>query len=484
MNTLNNLQPAKVFAYFKEICNIPHGSGNTKAISDYCVEFAKEHKLWYRQDEYNNVIIRKSATEGREKDQGIIIQGHLDMVAVKEAGSQHDFSKDALDLVVDGDYLFAKGTSLGGDDGIAIAYALALLDSDTISHPQLETVFTVDEEIGLIGAGVLDMSDVTGKYLLNIDSEEEGTLLVSCAGGLSGEIKLPINRKLYSGIVVKVGVSGLQGGHSGVEINKERCNAIQLMGRLLFDLRQQFDYRLIAINGGEKDNAIAKCCEMVLLFHAESAQKVVNIIDNYEKIYLNEYRASDPGLRLEVDVSANSDSVECVDNICFEKIVFLLRQLPYGVLHYSTEIENLVETSMNHGILCMEAEDEELRLTVSVRSSEDSRKKELNDKICYLVEFLGGTYETSGEYPAWPYRSDSDLRPRMAELYYELFGKEPKIEAIHAGLECGVLLEKKPELDAVSFGPDILDIHTTKEKMSISSVERVWKYLVTVVEKI
>ncbi|MBE5949256.1 MAG: aminoacyl-histidine dipeptidase [Lachnospiraceae bacterium] len=484
MNTLDNLQPATVFSYFKKICDIPHGSGNTQMISEYCVNFAKDHGLWYRQDESGNVIIRKPATAGRETDKGIVIQGHLDMVAVKDADSKHDFGKDPLDLVIDGDYLYAKGTSLGGDDGIAIAYALAILDSDTISHPQIEAVFTVDEEIGLLGAAALDMSDVTGSYLLNIDSEEEGVLLVSCAGGLSGYISLPVKRCSCAGTLVKVSVDGLLGGHSGVEIDRERCNAIKLMGRLFFDLHQQFDFKLLSLTGGEKDNAIAKYCEAHLVVYSEKVRELVGVIDNFEKIYLNEYRASDSGLRLDVDIVEDVLDKACVSGVYLEKVIFLLRQLPYGVMHRSVEIEGLVETSMNLGILKMSDDDDELALTVSLRSSENTRKKELNDKVCYLVEFLGGSYSTSGEYPAWPYRSDSEIRPKMTEIYSKMFGKELKVEAIHAGLECGILLEKKPELDAVSFGPDILDIHTAKERLCISSVERMWRYLVEVIEHV
>lgn len=484
MNSLDSLQPATVFSYFRDLCNIPHGSGNTGMISEYCVGFAKEHGLWYRQDEMGNVIIRKPATSGRENDKGIIIQGHLDMVAVKEPDSNHDFGKDPLELVVDGDYLYAKGTSLGGDDGIAVAYALALLASDTISHPQIEAIFTVDEEIGLLGASGLDMTDITGSYLLNIDSEEEGVLLVSCAGGLSGNISLPVRRTKSSGTLVKISVDGLLGGHSGVEIDRERCNAIQLMGRLLFDLHQQFDFKIVSMAGGEKDNAIAKYCEAELVIYSEKVRELNEVVDNFEKIYLNEYRASDSGLRIDVIMGEAVADKECIDGVSLEKIIFLLRQLPYGVMHRSVEIEGLVETSMNQGILKLEEDSDALELTVSVRSSVNTRKAELSDKLCYLVEFLGGTYETEGEYPAWPYRSNSELRPKMSEIYAKMFGKELKVEAIHAGLECGILLEKKPELDAVSFGPDILDIHTTKERLCISSVERMWRYLVEVVENV
>ncbi|MBR6637766.1 MAG: M20/M25/M40 family metallo-hydrolase, partial [Lachnospiraceae bacterium] len=277
---------------------------------------------------------------------------------------------------------------------------------------------------------------------------------------------------------------GLLGGHSGVEIDRERCNAIQLMGRLLFDLHQQFDFKIVSMAGGEKDNAIAKYCEAELVIYSEKVRELNEVVDNFEEIYLNEYRASDSGLRIDVIMGEAVADKECIDGVGLEKIIFLLRQLPYGVMHRSVEIEGLVETSMNQGILKLEENSDALELTVSVRSSVNTRKAELSDKLCYLVEFLGGTYETEGEYPAWPYRSNSELRPKMSEIYAKMFGKELKVEAIHAGLECGILLEKKPELDAVSFGPDILDIHTTKERLCISSVERMWRYLVEVVENV
>ncbi|MBQ9765924.1 MAG: aminoacyl-histidine dipeptidase [Lachnospiraceae bacterium] len=485
MKSIHELEPVAVFKYFKELCDIPHGSGNTKAISDYCVEFAKRLNLEYVQDELGNVIISKPATPGRENDEGVIIQGHLDMVAVKDADSEHDFDKDALCLEIDGDMLYAKGTSLGGDDGIAVAYALAILESDTISHPALEAIFTVDEEIGLIGATALDMSSVKGKYLLNIDSEEEGVILVSCAGGLSGEIKLPVRRVDKNGICFKINIDGLQGGHSGTEIGKERCNAIMLMGRLLFDLHQKMEVSLVSFKGGEKDNAIAKDCEAVICIDAEDVPMLSEEMDALGALYANEYLTSDNGLKLALQrLEDDVVSMPCLDSISFEKLVFMLRQMPYGVMHNSMDIEGLVETSMNVGIASMLEDAYEFELTVSLRSSVNSRKAELNDKVRYLVEFLGGDYTVHGEYPSWPYRHESVLRPKMVEVYKELFDKEPEVQAIHAGLECGILLEKCPRLDAVSFGPDILDIHTTKERLSISSVERNWKYLVELLNKI
>ncbi len=482
MNSIDRLEPAEVFRYFKEICDIPHGSGNTQAISDYCVEFAKQHNLKVSQDALGNVVIFKEASEGREKDEGIILQGHIDMVAVKEPHSNHDFLKDGLKLMLDGDMLYAKDTSLGGDDGIAVAYALAVLASDTISHPDLEVILTVDEEIGLLGAAALDMSQIKGKYLLNIDSEEEGIILVSCAGGLSGDIKFPVERVKACGKTFKINIDGLLGGHSGTEIDKERCNAIILMGRLLYDLKKDIKFSLVAFNGGEKDNAIAKNCSAVICLQ-ENESRLTELVSKLSEIYANEYITSDSGLKVTVS-EKKLEEAEVITDASFEKVLFLLRNLPCGVIHDSVDIKGLVETSMNVGIASMDESTGELRLTVSVRSSVNSRKAELSEKVRYLVEFLGGVYKVHGEYPAWPYRHESKLRTRMVEIYEEMFNNTPKVEAIHAGLECGILLEKCPRLDAVSFGPDIMDIHTTKERLSISSVERTWKYLVAIIEKL
>lgn len=485
MNSIGILETAEVFRYFKEICAIPHGSGNTQAISDYCVGFAREHGLKFSQDELGNVIIFKDASKGRENEEGIILQGHIDMVAVKEPHSSHDFTKDGLRLKVDGDWLYAEDTSLGGDDGIAVAYALAVLASDEISHPALEVILTVDEEIGLLGATALDISEIKGKYLLNIDSEEEGIILVSCAGGLSGEIRLPVDRKNVNGSFYEITVGGLLGGHSGTEIDKERCNAIVLMGRVLYELKKEFAVSLVSFVGGEKDNAIAKDCKAVICLEDTDATGFLGRIKELGRVYAGEYITSDPGLTLGiVESTADVKEAAVLTDKAFEKLVFMLRNIPCGVTHDSVDIKGLVETSMNVGIAGMDADSDCFRVTVSVRSSVNSRKAELSDKVRFLTEFLGGEYAVHGEYPAWPYRHESKLRTRMVEIYEEMFGSTPKVEAIHAGLECGILLEKCPRLDAVSFGPDIMDIHTIKEKLSISSVERTWKYLVAIIERL
>lgn len=478
---LELLKPERVFYYFEEISKIPHGSGNTKAISDYCVAFAKEHGLSYIQDSWNNVILMKEASKGREQDDGIILQGHLDMVTVKDEDCDIDFSKDALRLKVDGDEIYAEGTSLGGDDGIAVAYALAVLEDDSFSHPHLEVVLTVDEEIGLLGAAGIDLSMLKGQYLINLDSEEEGVFLTSCAGGLRGDMVIPVRYLEEEGILYQIKVTGLTGGHSGSEIDKERANAIKLTGRLLLELEQKISYGICKLQGGEKDNAIAAECTFSLLVKAEDAGQFEQLLQERMAVYQAEYACSDPNLRIEWR-KKDSRIEKRIDLSCQKNVVYLLANLPNGVQNWSRIIPGLVETSLNLGIVLLD--QEKLTVTASVRSSVGSRKEALSSQLRSMTEFLGGEYTTRGEYPAWEYRADSKLRETAVEIYREKYKKEPLVQAIHAGLECGILLEKCPRLDAISFGPDIKDIHTTRERLSISSVARVWEYLVEVLEKL
>lgn len=478
---LEGLQPQNVFTYFEELTRIPHGSGNTKEISDYCVSFAIEHNLNYYQDELNNVIIVKEASEGREADAGVILQGHLDMVAVKEADSAHDFMKDALPIAVHDDWITSTRTSLGGDDGIAVAYALALLADDSISHPRLEVILTVDEEIGMEGASAIDLSMITGKYLLNLDSEEEGIILTSCAGGLGGDMKLPVQYDDAEGISYTVTVKGLLGGHSGGEIHKERANAIKLAGRLLYILNSSLELGVAALSGGEKDNAIPRECAIELLVTKQDAEELEAVIKSCEETFRKEYAVSDSGLELAL-VNNGACTKKVLTPMTQEKMIFLLMNVPNGIQNMSMDIPGLVETSLNMGIVRLT--DECFELTASVRSSVKSRKYAVSTQLKYLTEFLGGEYSVGGDYPEWEYRRDSKLQKLASSVYEEMFGKKPEIQAIHAGLECGILLEKCPWLDVISFGPDMKDIHTPKEALNISSTRRMWEYLIAIIEKI
>lgn len=481
MSVLEQIKPENVFYYFEEICRIPHASGSTKAISDYVVQFAVKNKLRYIQDERNNVIIYKDAYAGYEEAPVTILQGHLDMVAEKTADSSHDFASDGLALFVDGDQIGAKDTTLGADDGIAVAFMLAILADPAYKHPALECVFTVDEEIGLLGARDLDTSVLKGKCMINLDSEEEGCLWISCAGGLTGTSCIPVTWQEAEGEVVHIRIHGLEGGHSGTEIDKNHANANLLMGRFLYELHEKINYLMVSCKGGAKDNAIPVAAEMTLLTDPEDREQLSEIASAIEQNLKKEYTGSDEG----ITVSVTFEGIRCVpvlSTVSMEKIIFFLMHAPCGVAKMSGSIPGLVETSNNIGIVNLK--EDAFVASSGIRSSVASAKKHISDKLRYITEFLGGEYTVEGEYPAWEYKKDSLLRELMIGCYQRMFGKEPDVRAIHAGLECGIFYEKIQDLDCVSFGPDMLDIHTVNERLSISSARRMWEYLLFVLENI
>ena len=477
MAVLENCEPKRVFHYFEEICKIPHGSGNTRQISDYLVQFAKNHDLKYIQDEMNNVVIYKPGTAGYENAPTVIVQGHMDMVCEKRPDVDHDFTKDGLNLSVEGDYVSANGTTLGGDDGIAVAYGLALLESDTIAHPPLEVFITVDEEIGLLGAVGFDCSVLKGRRFINLDSEAEGSLWISCAGGLSGISHIPVTRLEAKGEKLTVKINGLMGGHSGAEIDKNRANANSLLGKFLHGLDAKAGYELISVQGGQKDNAITRESIAELLTVKENVEAVKEYAASMQTAWREEYTGTDEGITVTVTEEGEQDA-KVLHPTSKEKVVFFLVNVPYGVQKMSGTIKGLVETSTNIGIL--KTSENEVLGSSSIRSSVETARDALSDKIEYLTEFLGGEYERQGVYPAWEYRKDSPLRDKMVEVYEEMYGQKPNVVAIHAGLECGLFYKKMEGLDCVSLGPDMKDIHTSEEILSISSTERVWKYLVKV----
>lgn len=490
---LENLEPKSVFHYFEEICNIPHGSGNVDAISDYLVAFAKEHDLWVSQDALKNVIIIKEASKGKEDQPAVMIQGHMDMVAVKEPEADIDMTKEPLRLAVDGDYVYAKQTSLGGDDGIAVAYGLALLADETISHPRIELVVTTEEEVGMDGASGIDLSPCQGMRMLNIDSEEEGQFVAACAGGLRVVGKLPVNRVKADGDILwkKVMLTNFAGGHSGTEINKNGGNANIVMGWFLSELAKEVDIKLSALYGGLKDNAIpVEACAVVGISgegkdagteeNEKSAKRFEAVCHRLEQEMKQRFEVTDPDCKVIVENFVQGKEIACLTAEDCRRTLAFLAEAPNGVQSMSRELEGLVQTSLNLGI--MELTETEMQVTFSLRSSVAREKDELEEKVCALVEKYGGTTAKSGEYPAWEYKTDSPLREHMVRVYEKQYGKKPEVLSLHAGLECGILAAKKPGLDCVSFGPDIFDIHTTREKLSISSVQRVWNFLVEVIE--
>lgn len=489
MGILSNLEPRSVFRYFEEICSIPHGSGNTKAISDYCVHFAIEHHLDYLQDDANNVIIFKNGTTGYENSAPVIIQGHLDMVCEKEQGCDIDFTKDGLQLQSEHGTVTANGTTLGGDDGIAVAYALAILEADDIPHPPLEAVFTVDEEIGMLGAAALDCSPLKGRMMLNIDSEEEGCLLVSCAGGASATAHLPVQTQKASGTLATLHITGLLGGHSGVEIDKGRANACMLLGRTLYWLKKEFAFDLISVNGGLKDNAIPREAHAKLVLSPDTDRKRLSeALSAQNSYYKNEYKQTDAAVQVSLTEEKEDVSIDVMTPETADKAIAALCCLPNGIQYMSHDIEGLVQTSLNLGILSTKegnaSSGNEVSFTFSVRSSISSQKGELIDKICCLMESLGGSVSCKGDYPAWEYRQESPLRDLMTSIYEKQYGEKPVINAIHAGLECGIFSDQLPGLDCVSFGPDIKDIHTPKETLDVESVQRTWNYILEILKEL
>lgn len=481
MRILENLEPQNVFYYFEEICKIPHGSGNTRQISDYLKAFADEHGLYCRQDELNNIIMIKEASKGYEDHEPVLLQGHMDMVAVKDADCTIDMTKDGLQLEILGDRLTAKGTSLGGDDGIAVAFALALLAGEEYRHPRIELILTVDEEVGMEGATGLTVDDLTAKRMINLDQEEEEIFITGCAGGARIDIRKKTETEQVEGMLCKLEISGLQGGHSGQEINKERGNAICLMGRLLAALQEKTPIYLKEVNGGTADNAIPNevCAEIVV---TEWTEDIAAFMEEKFCGLKAEFAGKEDGLKCELQVGAEDALIEVCNRKDSEQWIHLLNVIPHGVIANSVKMKGLVETSLNPGILNVSAV--EGMVSTSVRSSNAAAKEALINQLKSLAALCDATVGIRGDYPGWDYDPDSPLREKMVTIYEEMYGVKPQIEAIHAGLECGIFQSKIPGLDCVSIGPDMQDIHTTRETLSIPSVQRVWKFLLKVLESL
>lgn len=474
---LAGLEPASVFGYFEKICSIPHGSGNTKAISDYLVSFAKEHGLAYIQDELNNVLMFQDGTPGYEDHEPVILQGHMDMVCEKSPDCSIDFAVDGLDVTHDDTCVFANGTTLGGDDGIAVAYCLALLSDPTIPHPPLEIIITVDEETGMYGADGVDLSMFKGKRMINLDSEDEGIFTVSCAGGARAGIRLPLSRHAVYGPCIKLTVDGLVGGHSGMEIDKNRANANKVMGMFLDEIKKRMPLCLTAIGGGSKDNAITRSCTASLVAMGMELEQINGIAASLQEKIRTEY--AEPNAVISADnidaLGGNALSTQDTD-----KIIGLLCAAPNGVQAMCADMPDLVQTSLNMGIVKMDADS--FTMTFSVRSSVNQEKVDLLKKLEDLAGMYGAEFSSTGDYPAWEYRAESVLRDTMVAQYRQMYGQDPQVVSIHAGLECGLLGQKIDGLDAVSIGPQMHDIHTNRERLEIDSTRRVWEFLLAVLK--
>ena len=475
---LAGLEPASVFGYFEQLCAIPHGSGNTKMISDYLVNFAKEHGIRYIQDELNNVLLFADGTCGYEDHAPVILQGHMDMVCEKDADCPIDMEREGLDITHDGEYIFANGTTLGGDDGVAVAFALALLADPTIAHPPIEVIITVDEEVGMEGATGVDLSMLKGRTMINLDCEYEGVFTVSCAGGARGTITLPLQRRAVYGPCVKLTVEGLQGGHSGVEIHKNLGNANKIMGEFLSRVQKLMPLCITDITGGAKDNAIPRACQVTLVAMGSHIERINDVAAQLQE----EVRATfdEPEARIygdDVD-ALGGNALSTQDSA---KVIALLCSAPNGVQSWSRDIEGLVQTSLNLGVVRLA---DELRMTFAVRSSVNQEKRELLSQLQELAKLFDAQYSEMGDYPAWEFKKDSHLRDTMVRVFERMYGKTPVVEAIHAGLECGILSDKLPGLDCVAIGPDMQDIHTSRERLHIASTRRSWEFLLEILKEL
>ena len=478
MIKLENLKPYRVFHYFEEISAIPRGSGDMKGISDYCAEFAVNHSLEYFKDSANNVIIKKPASDGRENSAPVILQGHLDMVCQKKSDIQKDFKSEGIDLIVDGDFIKADGTTLGADNGIAVAMILAILEDSTISHPDIEAVFTTDEEIGMIGAGKLDFNLLKGKRMINLDSEEEDVLTVSCAGGSDFESVIPVKRMTMSGNKIDILIKGLKGGHSGVEIHKGRVNADIMAGRILCHLKNVCDFSIIAIDGGNKPNVIPNYCSVQLC--AENPEKLINEAKEYFNTISEEIKEREKDFSPEITLSGKGE-YSVFDKKSENDLIFALNCIPDGVMTMSAEIGGLVETSLNLGIL--ETNENSVLLHHALRSNKSSALKFLEEKLKKFYSFSDIEYTAFGHYPPWEFKDNSELQSLYKKVYKEITGKEIKVEAIHAGLECGIFSAGIPDIDCIAIGPQLTDVHTVNETLSISSTALIYKILLKILSE-
>ena len=478
MAILEHLEPKCVFRFVEELCAIPHGSGNTRQVSDWLMDFARQRGLEAHQDALGNVVIIREATPGYESAGAVIVQGHMDMVCEQAPDCTKDMAAEGLDLAVEGDTVYARGTTLGGDDGIAVAMALALLDADDIPHPRLEAVITVDEETGMLGAvGMEDVSMLKGRRMLNIDSEVEGVFTVSCAGGNMTCCTLPVTRAPFGAETLAITVGGLRGGHSGIEIHKGLGNACTILGRVLTACAKATPLRVTAVSGGLKANAIPR--EATALVSAADYREIRAVCDRLDEALKNEFRATDP--EVFVSVRAVEPSGTPMDEASTRRLLALLTCAPNGIQVMSAEIDGLVQTSLNLGILA--TEDTAVTAMFCVRSSVESQKQMLVERLECLLAALGGSVEVSGDYTGWEYRPDSPLRELMVEVFTEQYGHAPTVEAIHAGVECGIFAGKLPGLDCISFGPDLTEIHTCRERMHIASVQRTWALVLEVLKR-
>lgn len=473
MGVLSGINKEKYFEYFEELTRIPRGSGNEKGVSDFLVKFAKDLGLEVIQDEFLNVIIRKPGTPGYENSETVIIQGHMDMVNEKNNDTVHDFTKDPLKLKIEGDYIYADGTTLGADNGIAVAYAMAILSSRDIPHPPLEVLITTEEEVGLNGALGLNPDELKGTRLINIDSEEEGVLISGCAGGARVIHSLKHKYESPLGVQVKVTVTGLSGGHSGMDINKVKGNSIKILGRVLNTISETYPVNIVSCDGGSKMNAIPREAHAVISIDPSSKKQIEAICSKMADEIRKEINPLDSELKITCKLTDEAETQMDINST--SRLIRYMMMVPSGIMSLSPDIKNLVMTSTNIGV--METLGDEVDFQSCVRSSSGTSKQALMDELQVLAKTLGMTHSVTSDYPEWEYVRDSELRNTAVSTYKELTGKELKVDVIHAGLECGILSGKTKNCDMISIGPDLFDVHSPNEHMSIPSAERTFEFV-------
>jgi dipeptidase D len=483
MNKTFQLEPAKVWEYFNEICQIPRPSKNEGRILDYLIRFAEKNKIPYKQDSVGNLLMEKEAFPGNENLKKVILQSHLDMVGEKEPQKKHDFSKDPITPKVVGAWVQADGTTLGADDGIGIAAQMVILEDNQLKHGPLECLFTVDEESGMTGAMNLQPGFLTGKILLNLDSEDEGELFIGCAGGIDTVAKFkskskPVNNNSRAYIIR---VSGLNGGHSGDEIHKSPANAIKILNRFLWNATSEFKIRIHMLDGGNMRNAIPREAEAYVVVPQKHAVNFESFFQIYAGIVARETGKIESGISF--SIKETDLPLAVISRKIQRQLMDAIYACPHGVITWSRELEGLVETSTNLASVKMN-NNREIVVTTSQRSSVDSAKKDISDRIGSIFRMAGARVEHSDGYPGWNPDPDSEIVRTTEACYNQLFRKKPIVRAIHAGLECGLIREKYPNLDMISFGPTIKGAHTPGEKINIKSTQKFWKLLLEVLKNV
>jgi dipeptidase D len=482
MSIIDNLEPKLVWKHFDEIRKIPRCSKHEEKIREYVENFAKKQNLKSKTDKIGNVVIFKPASSGMENKPTVVLQGHMDMVCEKNSDVEFDFSKDPIKLKLDGDHLTADGTTLGADNGIGMAMSLAILEDDSLKIGPIEALFTVDEETGLTGAFAMESDMLTGKILLNLDSEDFGVITVGCAGGGDSKIKVPfktqkVNNEMDS---ISIKISGLRGGHSGVDIHEQRGNAVKLLTRMLWKVSNDYDFLIADLNGGDKHNAIPREAFANVSVKKSDKNKFIELLKNEGKEILKEIKPIDPNFNVDIEDISKPTSTLTKDSQI--KILNLLHGLPHGIDKMSYDIPDLVETSTN--LASVKLNEQNALIHLSTRSSINSSLQDLRDRIHAIADLSNAKVSEDDPYPGWKPDLDSKILKLSKKIFKDMYGKEPKVEAIHAGLECGIIGEKFPGMDMISIGPTLKYPHSPEEQLHVSTVEKTYKYVIKILENV